>query len=248
MNPPRALKAAAWIAGAIALTAAVYFAAIRAEQFTFFNIERIEVRGNVYTSQAEITEAMAVVEGEGLFSTAIGEVTRRVERLPWVRHAGVFRRLPDTLILEVREWKPQYIIDLDKLYYMTAEGHVVDAPLDSGLDLPVINGISWAQLEAPGPDRDQLMRVLTLLDRGMFEGRIDEIHYDQTNGLTLYGEAPHAVGLFLGKTDIEERFRRYSDMKISLERRGQYAVTADMAYKDRIVAKLKPLAKRGERR
>lgn len=228
----------------IALTAAVYLAGIKAEGFTLFEVERIEVRGNLYTSQGEIMEAMAVVEGEGLFSIDIDDVTARVERLPWVSSAGIYRRLPDTVILEVREYKPSYIVSLDRLYYMTTEGHVIDAPLGNGLDLPVINGVSWAELEAPGPAREGLMRVLGLLESGAFEGRVDELHYDATYGFTLYGELPlaaRAVGLFLGKEEIDERFRRYGEMKRMLAIRGQYAATADLSFEDRIVAKLQAL-------
>ena len=90
------------------------------------------------------------------------------------------------MLIRVVEWEPRYLISLDRLYYMTDDAHVIDAPLSNGLNLPVINGVSWAQIEAPGPDRNRLMRVLTLLDSGVFDGRIDEIHYDQTNGFTLY--------------------------------------------------------------
>ena len=114
-----------------------------------------------------------------------------------------------------------------------------------GLDFPVITGLDWVRLETPGPDRQLVLRLLGLIERGAFAGRVDEINYDRAVGFTLYGLAPGPVGVFLGLDGFEERLGRFGEMRRSLEKRGQWASAVDLAYDDRIVARLKPLGQLG---
>ena len=78
------------------------------------------------------------------------------------------RRLPDTVVVNVREWEPRYLVRLEgRLYYMTPEAHVVDAPLDSGLDYPVVTGLGWVQFDAPGPHAGGQPQRLERILRGV---------------------------------------------------------------------------------
>lgn len=241
MSAPRPFAAVLWVVGAMALTGVLYVGVRVCTDFTLFSIQRIEVRGNLLTSNETLGQALGLNIGQSLFDANIAELSERAAALPWVRSAKIYRRIPDTVVVELTEWEPAFLARLDRLYYMSAEGHVVNAPLTRGLDFPVVTGLTWERLEKEGLDRERLLVALELVARGTFGDRVDEVHYDPALGLTIYAEGEKPYGVYLGFGDLEEKFGRLGRMRATLRRKGMIATSADVSYEDRIVARLAPL-------
>lgn len=244
----RRFEAVLWILGATTLAIVFYLGAELAERHTLFAIRRIEVKGNVRTPPESILAASNLAEGQSLFAENIERVSARLERLPWVRNAEVFRSIPDSVVIEVKEWEPKFLIFLDRLYYLSAEGHVVDAPLEEGLDFPVVTGLTRARLDAPGEERDHLLELFGLAAQGAFQGRLEEIHYDPDIGFTLYGSEPKPSAYFFGLGQLPDKFTRLAKLRKSLTERKQYAESADLSYADRVVAKLLPIEEKEDKK
>ena len=248
MAAPRPVKAILWIGGAMALTMALYVAVRIFTDFTPFRIDHIEVRGNVRTPYDTVVKSLGLAPGQNLFSERIAELVERAGSLPWVKSARIMRRIPDAVVVEVEEWEPVCLIRLDRLYYLTKEAHVINAPLSLGLDYPIVTGFTWARIEKQGFDRDRLIMALDLMVKGGFGDKVSELFYDPALGITMYGEGTGKPwGVFFGFGDLEERLSRFARLKKSLEKKGRYAVSADLSFEDRIVARLAPLNPPGER-
>lgn len=229
-----------WALGSLALAVALWAGARAAPDLAPFRLETIRVEGVIRTRPGAVLEAAKLSTGSGLFAVDVEKVRRAVEMLPWVRHVQVFRQIPSTLTVTVDEWKPRYLVSLDRLYYLTAEGHVVKAPLDQGLDFPVVTGVRWGDLENPGPLREALLELFAEGDRSFAAGELSEVHADPETGFTVYAAANPGQGIHLGFGQLEEKFSRLSRLRRHLETRHQVARAVSLAYDDKIIARLLP--------
>ncbi|KAB2849244.1 MAG: FtsQ-type POTRA domain-containing protein [Hyphomicrobiaceae bacterium] len=95
-----------------------------------FSLDQVVLTGHRFTSDAAIFDALGSETSP--FALDLGEAKRRIERLPWIEHASLVRRLPDTLLIEVRERKPfaiwhrgdkRYLIDVGGRMLAETDGH-----------------------------------------------------------------------------------------------------------------------------
>lgn len=244
----RPVAVLAWVLASVALAAALYAGYRAGSDRHLFVLQSIGVEGASRTAPEDLVRATGVQLGVGLFQVEVEVVRRLLEGLPWVRQARVVRQLPSTLLLEVDEWEPRCLVRLDRLYYLTAEAHVVQAPLDQGLDYPVVTGLGWADLEAEGPTRAALLELLNLLEAGALRDEVSEIHADPEEGFTLYTPAHGGTGIRLGRDDLDERLRRLERLRRHLAKHGQAAYAVDLVGEDKIVARLLRGEKKGAER
>lgn len=201
-------------------------------------LEDVRVEGAERTDAAAIARAAGLAVGDSLLGVDVDRVRRAVEALPWVRRARVVRQMPSGLRIEVEEWVPRHLVRLDRLYYLTGEGHVVRGPLDQGRDYTVVTGLTAAQLEAPGPLRDALLELLAALDRGELVDEPGEIHVDPALGFTLYTPADGGAGIRLGFGEFDQKFGRLKRLRRHLARRGEAAYAVNLSHDDKIIARL----------
>lgn len=246
MRGPRTLAAVLWLGGAVLLTAVLYVGARMLTDLTPFSLQRIEIKGNVRTSYEAVVETLGLAQGRSLFSLDVSDMTAQAKAMPWVKEAKISRRIPDTMIVEIEEWEPAFLVRLDRLYYMTRDGKVINAPLSMGMDYPVVTGVTRYRLEASETDRGRILAALDLVAKGAAGDRVDEVHYDNTLGVTVYAAGEKPYGVFLGFGDLEEKFSRLGRMKRTLKKKGQYAMSADLSYDDRVVARLAPTEPPGQ--
>ncbi|MBE0618281.1 MAG: FtsQ-type POTRA domain-containing protein [Proteobacteria bacterium] len=247
MERLRPVAAFAWVLGSVALAAALYAGVRAGAGFHPFVLQSIGVEGTRRATPEEVIRSAGLTTGVGLFQVDVERVRRLVEGLPWVRRARVVRQLPSTLLVEVEEWEPRCLVRLDRLYYLTPEAHVVRAPLDQGLDYPVITGLGWADLEAEGPARLTLLELLALLEKGALGDEASEIHADPEEGFTVYTPSNGGTGIRVGRDGLEEKLRRLARLRRHLAKRGQAAYCVDLAGEDKIVARLMPGGTKGAR-
>ena len=80
----------------------------------FFMIENITVNRKKKYTQKDITDLIDIQKGENLFRIDTKAAKQSVENaLPYVHNVTVKRKLPATLLIEVKESKPAYKIDID---------------------------------------------------------------------------------------------------------------------------------------
>lgn len=109
-----------------------------------FSLDQIVLSGHRFTSDTAIFEAIG--RETSPFSFDATEARRRIEQLPWIEHASVVRRLPGTILVEVRERQPfaiwrrgerQFLIDASGRVLAATDGHgFADLPRFAGEGAP----------------------------------------------------------------------------------------------------------------
>jgi cell division protein FtsQ len=155
-----------------------------------FAITEISVRGANHLTPDEIRAALPVHEGDNVFATDLGAVSRALHANPWIADADVARVLPHTLAIEVHERTPVALAELGGLYLVGADGQPFKrASDDEAKDLPVITGLDRAAyLADPSATAAQIRGALAALaawsavaDRPA----IAELHLDARGALSL---------------------------------------------------------------
>lgn len=145
MSAVRALQGAA-LAGMAAIAAALLWQAPRIlASLPFFLVDEVEVSGTRFLAPEAVIEAAGMGEGATVFDD-LRTYRARALAHPLIEDASVRRRLPGTLLVQIREREPVALARTPELRPLDAAGRVL--PLDAAgrsLDLPVLSA-------APAPD------------------------------------------------------------------------------------------------
>lgn len=185
-----------------------------------FDPKNIRISGNTRVSDAEILDASGLqLEGVNLMELNASEVCERIETLDWIEKADLKVTLPDTVMIQVIEREPLGIVNDSKLYVVDREGHPIKLwTMEDELVPPVVSGAGILD------ERPEIIRkAFEIADLYEAQGggeRIDEIHYDDATGFSL----------FLGKTEVrlgydrfDERLERYSEVSEILSQKNVIA-------------------------
>lgn len=120
------------------------------------SVQEVLVTGRDRTASADLLAALEVRRGAPILAFDPHAAREALEQIPWVRHARVERRLPDTIAITIVEREPMALWQEDRqMRLIDADGVVLtDNDLSRWPNLPLLVGS-----EAPrhGPD---LLRVL----------------------------------------------------------------------------------------
>lgn len=202
---------------------------------SYFALKQIEIVGDLRElSMQQVFEATNISLGKNLFRVSLKRVEQNILRLPWVASVSIRRQAPDTIWIHVREQKAKALLLVDKLYFVSAGGHVFkEVEQEKGRDLPVLTGFG-----TEGP----LTKALELID--FFEEKhdfgvfgISEIHYNGSTGfsiVTLKGP----MEIRLGRENFEAKLTRLKTIWSHLEPRLGRVRGIDLDYSDKAFVKL----------
>ena len=163
----------------------------------FFRVDTIVVSGQErYTSQ-EIQDATGIAQGDNLFLLNKYDVAQNiVKALPYVEEIRISRKLPDTLLIEVRECAtPLALVQDGSAWLISPGGKIVEQKSAAEVgDSGIIDG---CKLLAPSVGTplalateyaDQQTSLLELLaaleDAGMLK-QVDAIHLDDAGKVIM---------------------------------------------------------------
>lgn len=125
---------------------------------SFFNIKNIKVVGNKKMSYEKIVNASQCIRGENIFkiSKKLGE--KSLNRLPYIKEAKIRRKLPNSIIIEIKERKEIGIIPyIGSFVYIDEEGYILSIEEKKGkVNLPQIFGLELVNLEVGNNLFDQI--------------------------------------------------------------------------------------------
>lgn len=98
--------------GVVAIVALVALVGYRAAASAdFFKVRKVETKGTVRASSEDIKAAVLRDVGEtGVWRADLDQVSKHLERLPWVRTAVVTRVLPDGIRVRITERQPTAVV------------------------------------------------------------------------------------------------------------------------------------------
>jgi cell division protein FtsQ len=147
---------------------------------------------------------------------------------PQVLEATVTRKLPGTLIVDVRENLPVALVrSADGLYPYDRDARVLPIdPSRTALDLPVLARRDTVALRVLGD--------VMATDPALY-ARVSEVRWDEDGGMRVL-----LTGLVVRATaDLTAaRLQRVLDVEADLRQRGVRARELDLRYRDQIVARI----------
>jgi cell division protein FtsQ len=196
----------------------------------YFAVRHLKITGLGHLTMDEVVRAAGLDRPVNNLSFNANAAVNSLSSLPWVDEAHISRVLPDGLLVEVVEYKPKALVNLDQLYYLDDQGRAFKK-LDPGEkpDLPIISGFSLDELVSGGPlTQEGLNEAFSLMDilaNRTDDFRLDsvsELNYDHDLGLTVITRRS-GLKLRVGFGSYLEKFRRLGRVMAYLKLNGQAA-------------------------
>ncbi len=107
-------------------------------------VRNVDIEGRANTPEPLLRAALGVSKGAPILGFSVGDARERIERLAWVEHATVERRLPATIVVQLQERRPIAVWqNQGKFALIARDGQVVanqDMSRFDGLPLVVGSG------------------------------------------------------------------------------------------------------------
>jgi cell division protein FtsQ len=205
----RAAKVLAFALPVPLLAAGSWWAYGKLVDSAYFNIAGISVTGEENLREEDVIRLSGLKEGENLFSFSKDRVISGLKANPWIESASIDRKLPDKVVIEVKERQPAVLVKTDALYLMDARGIIFKrySTEDEGLDLPVVTGFVPERLgEREKELEGRLLELISLLTgrSGFNIAGVSEINVDPAHGLSIF-TLEEGVRLDIGLDGFEEK-------------------------------------------
>jgi len=151
-------------------------------------------------SPGQVEKAVAPFASQGFMSANLGDIQRAVETLPWVDHARIARRWPNSLRVSVTEqtaaarWGDSGLLNTRGELFVRAAAHVP-------AELPRLSG-------PEGTESQVAQRYLAVQGRMLEAGlRIAALRLDERGAWEM--DLDSGVTVRLGRRDVDERIDRF---------------------------------------
>ena len=277
LNRKRPIYRLIWGLATVLLTAGIttglVFGSLALSKWTktspAFNLNTIVVTGNRIAEKEDIITVAGFERGRNIWSADLVAAERRLMLDRRFEHVALARRLPDAVVVRVKELQPVAFVQLDRLYGVSERAELIPLSPGKGLpDLPVITiGASGDQTvsgAAIRPDhafetlRDAmlvnpevgralyLMRVLRTISPGLYD-ELSEVHVSSQNDPIAYMvEGGLAIRFGTGYYP-----RKIEMLKRTVERLEADAIRTrliDLRFKDQVIVRPIVSARSRERR
>lgn len=179
---------------AMLVSAAAIYGVAHSPAFVYLNTT---VEGATFTDEAQVRAVLQDAQATNLFSLITRPFEERIRELPTVRSVDVSVRLPDTVVVRLRErtsilvWQVgarRYLVDVDGQLF----ARLADAPPEAAADLPVVEDRRAASVGlAVGRaidrvDLDAATRLASLLPADVgSEAEALHVYVSDANGFTI---------------------------------------------------------------
>lgn len=163
----------------------------------FFRADNVTVTGTERYTAAEVEEATGVERGDNLFLMNKYDIAQQIQQaLPYVEEIRINRKLPDTLLIDIRECgTPLAVIQDGSAWLVSPRGKIVEqTTVSKAGDYAVIDG---CQLLAPSVgtkialsteyalQQQSLLDLLAALEEESVLDQVEGIHLADISCLTM---------------------------------------------------------------
>ena len=99
----------------------------------FFRVQRVEVKGNRIYSADQVLDVSGVESGDNLLTVNKPAVAGNIyARLPYVQTVSVYRKLPDTIVIQIQESEIAGLVksDTGSSWYINTSGRVLGSSVE----------------------------------------------------------------------------------------------------------------------
>ncbi|MCD6233713.1 MAG: hypothetical protein DRP86_07910 [Candidatus Neomarinimicrobiota bacterium] len=213
-----------------------------------FSLNKIIVSGNYELTEKEVIYITGLTLGENLLSIPVLEITERLEQEPYIRQAMVYKRLPDCLVIQVRERIPILLMTMEEQYSVDNQGILLPAPR-SNRDIPVLTGIPSLIVTEFGstvlhPQIRQGIGIMSLIRKKYPEINIlvQELHWDEKDHCWILKPGKGRTRIYMGNTDLKRKIKileAFIEQRELTPSRIQQLAKIDLRYDKQVIVKPK---------
>jgi len=109
------------------------------------NLKEIHLIGRENLSKSDLMEVLGLTNETSMLNLNINILNEKIKKIGWVKNSIVERRMPDTLIIKIEEFKPFALLQVNDTHnthiIISSEGDKIIKDNGQFNYLPVINGI-----------------------------------------------------------------------------------------------------------
>ncbi len=174
----------------------------------FFELQEIEVRGNVHTAQEEIMLALGAGKGENIWKISPSLLRERTETIARIEKVVVQRRLPRALLVEVVEKKVMALAPYGEyMLEVSFDGRIIGSTQNlNDYGLPLLTGVvphdvTLGSYFLQGEQLSDLSAAIIALDS--YGLTVSELNFADPANLTLI--TMDGLVAWLGDGDFSEK-------------------------------------------
>lgn len=211
-----------------------------------FALKNIQVLGNSRTiKSAQIIKRSRVQKGINLFEVDLESVHGRLKGHDFFKKVSVRRRLPNTLVIEIQEYEPHFVLMTPRQYYVDDHGEIFKdiTDTDDQRDFPVLSGLSEdTLLMNPQRAKEILIQAIKLelaYQKSEFASRygLSEIHYEKNIGFTLYPEMKK-YSIKFGNKDFVNKTKKLAQVLDQMKDSKVKISSIDLNYRGKVLMTL----------
>lgn len=207
----------------------------------YFKVVRVESGSYRFTVREDLDGMLSGCLGHNIWTLSEDQVAANLTTLPWVRDLQVLKRLPGTIEVDFREWRPLLTLDTSSEkgmpLVMVEDGRILEFPEHLPLAaLPVLVGVPCSRDSLQGQlrlDPQWSGAVLSLLEAmaatGLETAGPVDFLVARPEGFAIVLQAGQGR-LLVGREDFADRLARYMAARDHLEP----GLQMDLRFRDRI--------------
>lgn len=205
------------------LSILVICGAVVAAVTLFFRVDHVEILGEQRYTEEQIRQASAIEDGDNLYLLNKNAVVRKIRaELPYIEELRINRKLPDTLVIEVKECGTPFALVQDgSAWLISPKGMLVDQlepakavdyGMISGCQLlaPTV-GTSMALATEYASQQESLLDLMTALEEADMLEDVDGIRLDDLSAIRMD---------YLGRFTVKMPYGADYSMKLKMLRQA----------------------------
>lgn len=217
------------------------------KSLNFFALEKIQITGEgIKLQQADIIKQCHVKMGINLFKIDLKDVQRGLKQWDYVKEVVVTRRLPHTLMVRLSVYRPEFVLNTGRFYYVDEEGRIfkdITKTKDSR-DYPILSGISEDLILENPLIVKEMAQSASELKKNYLETEfskqfgLSEINFEKNFGFILYPER-QKYSIRFGLKDFPEKINKLAQVWGRIEEAKISVSSIDLNYPGKILMTLK---------
>lgn len=211
---------------------------------SWLRVNHLVVNGTSHLAPTAVESLLQGMRGQSILRIDFDRYRQTVLASPWIADVTLWRRLPSTVEVRVRERAPLAIARAgESLFLVDADGVLLDAfgPAYAGLDLPIVSGlVDRTAVVGRRADAERVnlaARFLAALAAAPgIRDRLADIDVSAPRNVAVMLDGETAV-LHLGDTRFVERLQLYLDLAPTLGRELGAMDTVDLRFDERVFVK-----------
>ncbi|HEY9165153.1 MAG TPA: FtsQ-type POTRA domain-containing protein [Candidatus Kryptonia bacterium] len=186
----------------------------------------------------EIKALADLSSGRPLFAVSLSDVSKRVEKNPFVKQAIVVRAIPYDLTITIRERNPIGLVAASgQVLSVDDAGIILPLPLGRKNDLPVITNV-YSSVQVGDTAKGSLMQAVKFLTDAKrispsISAGISEVRL-AGDGLVAYTTSA-SLPVFIGKNDFDRKLLYLQEFFLKLAAGGLQCSYVDLRYNGQII-------------